>query len=514
MPPGQPPSQAGKFKPRKPPPKRKSTSSSSSPPAAAAASSPPPASTASSSNSPGRGERGGRGRGRDGDGRGRGGRDGRGRGGRGGRGRGRVGGRINAQGAVFFTGDAVKPDAVGSKNKAVGKDAAVSQPRDESTVAVGLAGSIIMPGGGGSGGVIGARGRGAQSAAQSDLAAAEARRGEGEEIIIGELEGGGIGSGKDAEDAKERILDRMSASNNLPSLFEDDEEDDADVPLSAYTYDSDSSLEEAKAMAAAKRADMRRLKKGYRERQEATSVPPARLPFPPPPMSTGDIRFMYKTQIPPNTATTIKPDEAKSSMSNDNEETTTAPPAKDNNTDPELTSPFLNLSISNKEQKKAEVNSWIKFKFPTRLPQLHPQSTQSGMRIKNEFKLDPDADDDSNDGGGDMMDVDSQTKTEGGVAAEEEGGGGRGTSGYDDTLKDAAPGKYGRILVYESGKTIFVVGGEDGSPEVRMNLTEGLQCGFLQQAVVIDPDEGQYIPLGEIKKSLTITPDIDKAFSS
>jgi len=50
--------------------------------------------------------------------------------------------------------------------------------------------------------------------------------------------------------------------------------------------------------------------------------------------------------------------------------------------------------------------------------------------------------------------------------------------------------------------------------KVRMNLTEGLQCGFLQQAVVIDPDEGQYIPLGEIKKSLTITPDIDKAFSS
>ena len=47
-----------------------------------------------------------------------------------------------------------------------------------------------------------------------------------------------------------------------------------------------------------------------------------------------------------------------------------------------------------------------------------------------------------------------------------------------------------------------------------MNVTEGLPCGFVQQAVAIDQEESNYIPLGEVKKTVVVTPDVDRAFSS
>jgi hypothetical protein len=45
-----------------------------------------------------------------------------------------------------------------------------------------------------------------------------------------------------------------------------------------------------------------------------------------------------------------------------------------------------------------------------------------------------------------------------------------------------------------------------------MNVTEGLSCGFLQHAVAIDAQKGKYVSLGEVKKSIVITPDLSSAF--
>jgi hypothetical protein len=45
-----------------------------------------------------------------------------------------------------------------------------------------------------------------------------------------------------------------------------------------------------------------------------------------------------------------------------------------------------------------------------------------------------------------------------------------------------------------------------------MNVTEGLSCGFLQQAVAIDTEKGKYVSLGEVNKSIVITPDLNSAF--
>merc|ERR1712183_40415 len=87
--------------------------------------------------------------------------------------------------------------------------------------------------------------------------------------------------------------------------------------------------------------------------------------------------------------------------------------------------------------------------------------------------------------------------------------------GYDDTLKDVSPGRYGRIIVRESGKTELVIGGgADGSPEVHLLIHEGLQCGFSQEAVSIDPSTATFVSLGDVNKSLVVTPDVEKAFVS
>ena len=89
------------------------------------------------------------------------------------------------------------------------------------------------------------------------------------------------------------------------------------------------------------------------------------------------------------------------------------------------------------------------------------------------------------------------------------------TTGFDDTLKDSAPGRYGKIVVYKSGKAYLVVGDKNNSkaPPVKMRLENGLPCAFLQQAVSIDTNNG-YVPLGELKKSIVVTPDVEKAFPS
>jgi hypothetical protein len=58
------------------------------------------------------------------------------------------------------------------------------------------------------------------------------------------------------------------------------------------------------------------------------------------------------------------------------------------------------------------------------------------------------------------------------------------------------------------------MGGENGAPEIRMNVTEGLPCGFVQQAVAIDTEESTYIPLGNVKKTVVVTPNVEGAFSS
>lgn len=41
-----------------------------------------------------------------------------------------------------------------------------------------------------------------------------------------------------------------------------------------------------------------------------------------------------------------------------------------------------------------------------------------------------------------------------------------------------------------------------------MEVNEGFTCSFLQEAVAIDFEEGNYVPLGDVKKSIVVSPDL------
>ena len=459
--PGKPPSQAGRFKPRKPAVKKPTSSIRAS-------------SATSSSSSAGRTGRGDS-SGRSGRGRGRGRDDGRGRG----RGRGRF---AVPKGQVFFTGSAA---AAGAANISAGNKKGVS---NDSEAQLPIKEEVIhMPGMGSSNSYRGAKGSSqvGKTAQERLVQSAMARSGEGEEVIVAEMEeGSGIGDGK----TKTSVLNSAPKDFHGPSMFDNEGEDDrVELSVGEYTYDSDSSTD-----GDAKRAGYLTQKR-RKDGRSNTSLQPQRLPFPPPRKpGTDDAEVLYKSQE-------LKTDE--------NEEKNA-----DIMTDPPLRLPFLNLREATSEQKREEQFSWMVFKLPTRLPRLAPHCTLSGRAMKSESAMEIDPSDLALSGvepsDAPIPDVVASSTAPFSNAPENSA-----AIGYDDTLKDAAAGRYGKIVLHKSGKAYLVVGGTDSkTPQVKMLLSEGLSCGFLQQAVAIDPSQATYVPLGEVKKSLVVTPDVESAF--
>lgn len=39
-----------------------------------------------------------------------------------------------------------------------------------------------------------------------------------------------------------------------------------------------------------------------------------------------------------------------------------------------------------------------------------------------------------------------------------------------------------------------------------------MQCGFRQEVVSINPDDATFVTLGDVTKSIVVTPDIERAF--
>ena len=461
MPPKKPPTQAGKFKPLKRPTKQDVTPSSSG---AAASSSSSSSSAVTGSAVEGRG-RGAGGRGAGGAAGGRGASGGRNAGGRrGGRG-GRAGRFVIPTGAAFFTGEAAKRD---------------NEPRDASSSRGGTTGR----------GVSSSRGGGSSAAV---AAAARAKSGEGEEFIVAEMlddtdEDDGDYDGGTRK--KKSVLEGPSKSRATQSLFDDEINqnisDDRRGGISdSFYYDSDSSAEE-------RRGKRGGIKQGGRDAD--IGLPPTQLPFP----SALHRRPMYDCQ---------EDDDMEEKKSCDDPAGRALPPSK--LSDPPPRSPFLN-SVSD-ELKHLETNSWFLIKLPTRLPHLDASSLSSNAskkkvtRIKSELL----------DEGDSRPDVVGSSHADMSTAGESNAlspGTASGPLGFDDTLKDAATGKYGKIVVRKSGKTELIIGGGSDGPEVRLLLHEGLQCGFRQEAVCIDPVNATFVSLGSVEKSIIVTPDIERAF--
>ncbi|KAL9190485.1 hypothetical protein ACHAXT_007696 [Thalassiosira profunda] len=471
MPPKQKQSQAGKFKPLKRP-ARKAAAVVEVPSSAAAA--PLPAAESGvadvggdvtrvgSGGDPGGGEGGrasrSRGRGRGRSPRGRGGRGGRG-GGRGGRGRGR-GRFVVPAGAAFFTGGMAQRAAAGGAAASATNEGDADVDMDMGggeEAAAPVAKAAAKTGGS----------KAARSTAKS-AAAATAREEDEEEIVAEVWDADEADLTREAKEKAETQQAKKKASRRRTKA-------DAEAPAvhgstgvdEAFTYDSDSSMEE--------------------DDSGGFPMPPTQLPFPAP---LGQAT-MYDCQDGPN--------EEEKKSSEGEAQIASLPTAPSRTSDPPVKSPFLNLNGASEEEKKKEAEAWFLMKFPTRLPQLDANSTTAASSkwtaVKSEF--------------GEESGVGGGAHTDAGEGASSR------PRGYDDALWHAVPGRYGRIVVRQSGRTELVLGGgESGEPEVRMLVHEGLQCGFRQEAVGVDPAGRTFVALGGVEKSLVVTPDVERAFAA
>ncbi len=408
MPPKSTPSQAGKFRPLKRPVKKIEPPLDTAPSGAADRAA-DGSRVRDSGRSPPRGRSPAASAGRDGGGS-------RGRGGRGGRGGGRF---VIPSGAAFFTGEASK--------------------RGDTS-------GVVVAGGGADGRGIIPRVAASSSSTTKNTSrvacstAARVKMEEGEEIIVGEMmDLDDCGGGDDEDGGSSKRTERLSRVYGENQLDEDVlKHVDSFDP---YLYDSDSSLEVESVG--------RRKKHSGHDGSGDFTIPPTQLPFPIAPHQ----HTMYDCQEE-------RFDEEKKMSDGDVAVTVTNISSK--LSDPPLRSPFLNLASVSEELKQVEAIPWFLMKFPTRLPLFDTSSPSTLASRKTVARVkaesydeygDPDANIDTSTGRGASF-LTSPSVTSGPL-------------GFDDTLKDTAAGRYGKIVVRKSGKTELIIGGGGGSPKVR-----------------------------------------------
>ena len=516
---------AGKFRPKKKKASARITPGATTTGGAATAGAAASAATAPSGAGGGRG---GRGRSRSPSGRGGRGRSGRGRG-RGGGGR---GGRfVMPQGRAYFTGDQAKDDAQAAGGAAA--DAAAAAPpastgsrpaasaaaaASASTAAAAAASSsarVIRPGASRSRSQTGPRRTGERNVGADN---------EGEETVLGEIEGGGVGGAGLTEQSGKAKSSLMSKSGKAKSksnlstggddLVDTDVEGDeppgpsrGGVAAAAaaargtrrttaaaaydggemlYTYDSDSTEDDDGSDVS-----------GSGKKPVWSARAPARLPLPPPRAYGGHQHLNYECQrdaldgsmsaaatgppVPDAVGSSLA--EEKKGEDDCDEETSSAPV-------------FLNLATASAQDRQIETDAWTVFKLPTRLPRIAPTAgvkSEYGGNSMMSMKMDPDA----------PAQPEQHQRYPGAPAPV----GNR----FDDSLRTAPAGHYGKIRIHQSGKAVLVIG--EGTPEeVTLNLNEGIPCSMLQHAVNIDPAEAAYVNMGEVHHSIVATPDIEGAF--
>eukprot|EP00977_Amphora_coffeiformis_P015269 scaffold4484_cov170-Amphora_coffeaeformis.AAC.9 len=223
-------------------------------------------------------------------------------------------------------------------------------------------------------------------------------------------------------------------------------------PASAFEYDSDSDLEIHTPV-----------------HVQGITMPtknPLTLPFP-------------KAKFPPGVGASIQLEQTQPS---------TGEPQQDMAAISAPLSPFA--SLADIDDLEEENNSWFLLQMPTRLPALHGAQLGEGG---------------NNNTGGSTNETAKQLATSDVATVPLR------NDCFDNSLVKAASGRIGKFVVYESGKTVLVLNGQDGR-EYRLNVAEGLSCSFRQQAVVIDDTTKEFIPLGDVSKTAVVTPDVETAF--
>lgn len=161
--------------------------------------------------------------------------------------------------------------------------------------------------------------------------------------------------------------------------------------------------------------------------------------------------------------------------------------------------PFVNITSPGEDT--AEKKSWFLVQLPTRLPPMEKNDdiAVSGGAIEQTEENDTIKEKTSTSDNNMMNNLSS-------VAVPPVT-----TSNFDNGLATIAPGRIGKIVVFKSGKTILVIDSQD-SKQVNMEVNEGLTCAFHQEAVALTA-EGAYISLGDVTKSIVISPDLTDIIS-
>ena len=420
------------------------------------------------------------------------------------------------QGRAFFTGDQAKPDdAKGGGGAAAAAPTASSSGAAAAGVATSRGSTSDRPASSASAGVVRPGAARSASSAKSTGAAGSGRRGfdEGEETVLGEIEGGGVGDaglaeGKGKTGASLLKSKSGGSSRKKGGLGDKDDEDGeaisrprptaskasssmgaGDGPID-YTYDSDSSDEEMEGRASG---------------PTWSSLAPSELPFPSLRPYGGHQHILYNCQREETAAAMSAPAGSSSAAAVPDAVTSVSEEKKNDGggttTDAEVgaVAPvFLNLQTASAEDRAIESNTFTLFKLPTRLPRIAPTC---------KMKSDPDA------SGIEPMEVESSEAAAGGGLGSQHqpnrypGAPMSAGNRFDDTLRSAPSGRYGKIRIRKSGKAVLVVG--EGTPEeVTLNLNQGIPCSMLQQAVNIDPLEASFVTMGEVHHSVVATPNI------
>lgn len=262
-------------------------------------------------------------------------------------------------------------------------------------------------------------------------------------------------------------IDKLSRSEGRPVGYDDNEAPQygsVSMSLQGVTYDSDSSKEEDS---------------GKNTGGKTSRLPPLELPFPtqPLPVGAGELQRPVAYTSSASLATADTPTESSRTVS-----------------------PFV--TDQEAENSTLEKDSWFLVQLPTRLPPLKstaaedPEPAYSTGDPMDDVPT-TNAEDNSLFGGG-VSEVVTPPLVE---------------NSHDNTLTNTAKGKLGKIIVYKSGRTVLKMEGPEGCPPILMDVNEGLTCSFLQEAVVLNPQEGKYVGLGKVKKSMVVTPDLTTAYA-
>jgi len=238
----------------------------------------------------------------------------------------------------------------------------------------------------------------------------------------------------------------------------------------AFMYDSDSSREEDRERS---------------QQRKPLTIRPLELPFPSQPLPLGV--GSSSRPIAYESVTSYSDANAKGVVGTIHQEL------------PEpIMSPFVDTSDT--QTLAWEQDSWFLVQLPTRLPPLQPTTTTTNHPPtvpSSEDAMEHTETNENTRQTAPFSDVVTPPVT---------------SKSHDNVLTGTAPGRIGKIIVYKSGRTVLRMEGPEGTTEpIIMQVSEGLSCSFHQEAVVIDQETARFVAMGNVNKSIVITPDLSSA---